>query len=291
MWNRSFAAAYSMAINMALSVWNDSIIETMNGWRDTDRMILLSCTTCAVSLISRIFTLSITFTATGTYRAGASFGSEATELSGTRRQALYTLPVRPTPSCLANTYASRGEGARGFASEAASEAASDVFLEETSRLFRNSSSDMPIAAAVGAYGGAEVVTDDCDDSDVRDGDGDPAAFFVFASTPSASSFFPPAGPPREELLSSFSDRDRDAMSITECAFLSAAVFDSPKLPSFFGSFPALLRERRKRRFCALLFLLQLPRIRLLFRRVNRVARVAYVQHGAYARHLGLTLPR
>jgi hypothetical protein len=34
---------------------------------------------------------------------------------------------------------------------------------------------MPIAAAVGAYGGAEVVTDDCDDSDVRDGD--PAAFF------------------------------------------------------------------------------------------------------------------
>jgi hypothetical protein len=57
-------------------------METINGWRDTDRMILLSCTTCAVSLMSRIFTLSITFTATGTYRAGADFGSEPTEPVG-----------------------------------------------------------------------------------------------------------------------------------------------------------------------------------------------------------------
>jgi hypothetical protein len=48
---------------------------------------------------------------------------------------------------------------------------------------------MPIAAAVGAYGGAEVATDDCDDSDVRDGDGDPAAF-LFRVDAERVFFFP-----------------------------------------------------------------------------------------------------
>ena len=57
---------------------------------------------------------------------------------------MYTLPVRPTPSCLANTYASSGEGERALV------AAVSASPEVSSALFRNASSDVPVAVAVDA---------------------------------------------------------------------------------------------------------------------------------------------
>ena len=137
-------------------------MEMMNGWRDTARMIRDSWTTCAVSLMSKIFALSITFTATATCEDVVR--SEASALSPSTRSgvagpppggggagslllhALYTDPVRPTPSCLAKTSRSRGEDSPGFSNEF--RAASN---EPRRCASSNSSRVIPIASGVAAY--------------------------------------------------------------------------------------------------------------------------------------------
>ena len=191
--------------------------------------------------MSRIFTLSITFTATGTHRSDAAAlsgfpdparGGFVLAAAGTRCHALYTLPVRPTPSCLAKTYASSGEGARAL------DAATDAAASASSVLFRNSSSDMPIAVAVAAYeetaaeptarGVADVSSDALEEERDDDPAADPAFSFVREArnaSPAGDSSTLTTG----EAASS-SDRDRDAMSITERATRRPA--EPP--PSFLG---------------------------------------------------------